>query len=272
MNTGKQLRLRRIFRGERSIIVPMDHALYFGPIEQLADPATLVRRVASKGADGILVPPGTLTTLPPDALGDLAVLLRLDGTCSRMGHNLAQTSLITSVEEAVRLGVDGVVVNIYVGSENEDYLLGKLGTVAEQCRNWGMVLIGEMIPAPLLTAHYGHGDANLCPEERAEAIGVAARIGAEIGVDVLKINYSGSRDSFREVTRHAQRPALVAGGVQAGSEKEFLADIRDCLDGGAAGVCIGRNLWARDDMESMLEALRLLVHEDAPLEKALSAL
>lgn len=271
METGKRLRLRRIFRREKAIIVPMDHAIYFGPIEALQDPRELVRRMAAGGADGILIPPGTLPRVV-DVVGPMAVLLRLDGTVSRLGAHIEVTSRVRAVEQAAALGADAVVLNVYVGTDNEDSLLKKLGETADACRQCGLLLVGEMIPAPLLNAHYGKGPDGLSPERRAEYIGVAARIGAEIGADILKINYSGTPDSFRPVTRNAHRPALVAGGVKSGTPLEFLRGVRDALDAGAAGICAGRNLWDRTNVDGLLRALYKVVHGEASVEEAVAEL
>jgi len=166
------------------------------------------------------------------------------------------------------MGVEAVALNVYVGTENEDVLLRKLGGVADACRQWGMVLVGEMIPAHMLPSHYGQGVAGGTPEERAEHIAIATRIGAEIGADIIKTNWSGSGASFQHVTAHATRPVLMAGGTKAGDPRQFLQVARDALDAGAAGICAGRNVWERDNMERMLRALCALVHDDRGVDAA----
>jgi DhnA family fructose-bisphosphate aldolase class Ia len=259
MQTGKKLRLRRLLRDGRAVIVPMDHPVFFGPVPELRSPSRLVAQVAAAGADGILVTPGTLESVA-DVLGDLAVILRIDGTCTRLGENPRHTDLIATVEEAVRLGVDAVVINVYVGGDHEAALLGKLGHVASECRRLGMVLVAEMIPSALFLEHYGYASASLTAAERAEHIGVAARVGAEIGADVLKLNYSGSPETYADVVGDATRPVLVAGGMRQGTQAEFLAQVKDVLEAGAAGVCAGRNVWGRENMSELLRELADTVH------------
>ncbi len=267
---GKKLRRRRLFTGGRTVVVPMDHPLYFGPVPGLENPVELVRQVAAAGADAVLLSPGTLETVA-DVLGDMAVILRIDGTHTRLGQHLERIDLISSVEEAAKLGVEAVVLNIYIGADNEDLLLAKLGKVAQGCREYGILLVGEMIPAPLLAAHYGKDRAELSPEMKAEHIALAARVGAEVGADILKINYSGTRDSFRFVTERATRPVLVAGGIKSDSDEAFLASVRDAMAAGAAGVCAGRNVWQRPDVAGMVRALCAIVHEETCPADALAA-
>lgn len=269
MQVGKKLRMRRIFRHGRAVVVPMDHGLVFGPVPSLEEPASLVRRMAAAGADAILVSPGLLEHVA-DEVGDMAVMLRLDGTVSRLGKHLERTELISTVEDAARLGVEAVALNVYVGTENEDVLLRKLGAVAASCREHGMVLVGEMIPQSMLNAHYGREEVTGTPEERADHIATASRIGSEIGADIIKTNWSGSGASFKYVTTHAARPVLMAGGVKSDDPDVFLQGVREALDAGAAGVCAGRNVWERENMDAMLRAIAAMAHDDAPLETALS--
>ena len=241
--------------------MPMDHPLYFGPLKGVEDPVALVREVADAGADAVLITPGTLAVVA-DVLGEMAVILRIDGTHTRLGQHLERIDLISSVQEAARLGVEAVALNIYVGADNEDVLLGKLGKVAQDCRKYGILLVGEMIPAPLLGTHYGKGDAELTEEERAEYIALGARVGAEIGSDIMKVNYSGSPETFQTVIRTATRPVVVAGGVKSSDDKALLQAVRDIMSAGACGVCMGRNVWQREDVGGIVRALRSIVHEE----------
>lgn len=270
MELGKILRQRRIFKDKRTVIVPIDHPLYFGPVPGLEDPVALVQRIAQAGADAVLLTPGILESVA-DVLGEMAVVLRIDGTHTRLGKHIERIHLISSVEEALRLGVEAVALNIFVGEDNEDVLLTKLGVVAGKCREYGMLLVGEMIPEPVLHAHYGKGNgaAPLTPEAIAEYIALAARCGAEIGVDIVKTNYSGSKESFRHVIQTATRPVLMAGGPKCGDDAAQLEMIRDAMDAGAAGVCVGRNVWQRKNVSGILRAIKAVVHENAPVEEAL---
>ena len=52
------------------------------------------------------------------------------------------------MEEAIKLGADGVSVHVNLGDENERDMLAQLGRVAEDAQNWGM---------PLIAMVYGRG-------------------------------------------------------------------------------------------------------------------
>jgi len=255
---GKVLRMRRVLRSGRCVIVPMDHGLFFGPIKGLEDPRAIVKTMAENGADAILVSPGFLARVE-DCLGDMGVILRIDGTHTRLGSHTERVDLITTVEHALEMGVDMVVLNIYPGVDNEDELLKKLGMAATECDRRGMPLMGEMIPASILGKHYGKSDGK--PVDFIEDLKIAARVGAEIGADVIKTHYTGTVESFKELVASSMVPIVVAGGPKMDSEEDIVTMARESIEGGGAGICIGRNLWQSPDPAKLLRRLCDIAHK-----------
>lgn len=257
MLTGKLLRMRRVFRKGRSVVVPYDHALFSGPLKGIEDPRELTKLIAAAEADAVLITPGVLEYVK-DHLGDLAVILRIDGTHTKLGSHLERIKLITTVEHALRLGADMVVVNVFVGTNNEDDLLEKLGVVATKCSEWGMPLMGEMIPASLLGSHYGKEDKD--KHELSQDISLVARLGAEIGADIIKTHYCGDAKVFAQMVDSTMVPIVIAGGPKTDSDEEFLNSIRSAIMSGAAGIAIGRNVWQHSDPKRILDKLCSIVH------------
>ena len=182
MHVGKELRLRRFFRRGRTVIVPMDHSLYHGPLKGLEDPNKLVKLISQTEVDGVIVSPGTLEKVA-DVAGDLAMVLRMDGTHTKLGSHLERIDLITTVEYALSVGADMVVVEVFCGADNEDKLLQKLGFTATKCSQWGLPLMGEMIPISLLKDQFGKEKANEGTDNINEDIKLSVRVGAEAGAD-----------------------------------------------------------------------------------------
>jgi DhnA family fructose-bisphosphate aldolase class Ia len=264
---GKRLRLRRLFRCERTVIVPMDHPVYYGPVEGLADPGALVRDVAATDADGLLLTPATLSRVAGE-MAQLGAIARIDGTHTRLGSHISEVDVFASVEYALASGADACVLNIYVGADNERDLLRKLGATAEACDRLGLPLVGEMIPIGALAAHYGAAER---PNEQqlTDQVALAARGGAELGADVVKTSYTGSVESFRQVIEGASVPVIVAGGPCGDSVADLLDMVDDCIRAGAAGICIGRNVWQRTNRRLVLEALCEIVHKRMPAQEAM---
>ena len=264
---GKQLRLRRLLSKGRTVIVPFDHPVYYGPLPGVEDPGKLVRDVASTEADGVLLTLATLDRVAGD-LGRLGTVARLDGTHTRLGSHLVEIDRVSSVEYAVSSGADACVLNVYVGADNERELLRKLGTTAEECDRWGLPLIGEMIPIAALARHYGSLE-KVSEDVLAEQIALAARVGAELGADLIKTNYTGSPGTFRRVVEGATVPVLVAGGPCGDSIADLLRTVEACMAAGAVGICMGRNVWQRANRREVLSALCRIVHDRARAEEVM---
>lgn len=261
MDCGKTLRLGRFTRRGGAVIVPMDHGLFSEPPAALADLRALVKTVAASEADGILITPGMLPHVA-DVAEHLAVILRIDGTHTRMGQHIERCDLMCTPDSALALGADMVVVNGYVGTENEHEQLGKLGRVAVRCRELGLPLMGEMIPGSRLGFHFGRSkkDATL-PGQVNRDLWTATRTGVEIGADVIKTHYSGDAAGFAQIARSVPSPIWIAGGpLDKKGDGPFLEMIAQAVAAGAKGVVIGRNVWQRESPKEMIKALCKIVH------------
>jgi len=100
----------------------------------------------------------------------------------------------------------------------------------------------------------------------------AARVGAELGADIVKVNYTGSRESFQEVVAGCPVPVVIAGGEKMETDEELLLMVQGALSAGGCGVSIGRNIFQHEDPTAIIKALDLLVHENKSIEEALQLL
>ena len=100
----------------------------------------------------------------------------------------------------------------------------------------------------------------------------AARVGAELGADIVKVVYTGSVESFAEVVNGCPVPVVIAGGPKMGSDEEIFSMVAGALKAGAAGVSIGRNAFQHKTPTKMVQALSKMVHEGASIEKAIDVL
>lgn len=265
MFSGKTLRLRRFFRHQRAVVIPMDHGMYGGPVPGLEDPLKLIRTIAKTDADGILASPWVIARCA-DFLGQLAAAARLDGGNSKLGSRVDQACNIASVEQVLKMGAEMVAINVFVGGENEPDMLKKLGDTAVACESLGMPLLAEMIPATELDHHYGKRETR--DGDLSDPIAVVARMGAEYGGDVIKTVYSGNPKEFTKLVSTTTVPILALGGPKTGSDAEFLSMVSDCIEAGAAGIIMGRNVWQRQRVEGMINALCAIVHQGATVAEA----
>ncbi len=259
MESGKARRLRRILRNDsRTSIIAMDHGVSIGPVRGLENMRETVKRVIDGGADAVLVHKGIAKHL---GTFDSGLIVHVSASTNLGGKPLLKVGVCT-LEEAIRLGADAVSTHINIGAEEEDRMLEFLGTLSEQCDSYGI---------PLVTMMYPRGP-NIKNEHEFEVVSHAARIGAELGADIVKTVYTGDVDSFRKVVRSCPVPVVVAGGPKMTNDLEVLELAENSIKAGAAGLSFGRNVFQHKNPEIMSKALTAIVHEGATAQDAMKTL
>ena len=266
---GKAIRLERIKdrKSGNMVFIPMDHGFSVGTIKGLENMPRMVDLVASGGANAVIEHIGiAMAGHRGSTMGqsgefegkDIGLIIHLSGST-----NLSPTPnskvLVCSVEEAIRMGADGVSIHINIGDQDEPRMLEEMGQVAAECRYWGMPLIAMMYPR----------GPKIASEHAPEVVNIAARVGAELGADIVKTNYTGDIDSFKEITKGCPVPIIIAGGPKQETTKDVLQMIADAMEGGARGVAMGRNVFQADDPKEMTRAISLIVHKGWSVEEVL---
>jgi DhnA family fructose-bisphosphate aldolase class Ia len=249
MNNIKSLRWRRIFSADnRAVVIAMDHGVFgASPLGNLREPDKLIAQVVAAGADAILTTPGIVAAFG-SAFGRAGLILRVDGGTTRLGGNWGQMSQMFSVSDALRLGAYAVVAMGFIGGAEEKASLASLAAVARECLEWRVPLLAEMMLM---------GEAR--EKQTPENLSTAARIGAEMGADWIKIAYTGSPESFKFLVEDCFAPVLMLGG-DSKAEAEILGQVKDAMNAGAAGVAMGRNVWQHPDPAGMTRAIVDIVH------------
>jgi fructose-bisphosphate aldolase/2-amino-3,7-dideoxy-D-threo-hept-6-ulosonate synthase len=259
---GKSVRIERIFDRNtgNAIIIPMDHGVGAGPIKGLIDMPSTVNKVAEGGANAVLGHMG-LPKYGHRGYGrDVGLIIHLSASTS-LGPDPNHKVLATTVEEAIKVGADAVSVHINVGADDEAKMLHDLGHIASKCDEWGMPLLAMMYPrGPKVTS-----------EHDVEYVKHAARIGAELGADIVKTNYTGDIDSFREVVQGCPVPVVIAGGPRMETENDLLEMIHDSLQAGGKGVAIGRNVFQSDDPIKLVSRISMIVHKGLTPDEAMES-
>lgn len=98
--------------------------------------------------------------------------------------------------------------------------------------------------------------------------GAAARVRAELGADIIKTNYTGEVDTFKE-DKGVSCAVVIAGGPQMDSERELLQMVRDSIDAGGRGVSIGRNIFQAKDPTDLVRKIARVVHEGYDVDEAI---
>ncbi len=257
---GKQSRLERFINRNtgRSVIVPMDHGISVGPIDGVIDMKSAVQKIAEGGANAIVEHKGLIAGGHRRKGKDIGLIIHMSGSTNLSPHPHAKT-LVCSVEEAIKLGADAVSIHINLGNGDEKQMLNDFGKVSYEARTWGM---------PLLAMVYPRGEL-IKDEYDVKFIKHAARVGYEMGADIVKVSYTGSVETFKEVVAGCSIPVVIAGGEKMESDRDILEMVKGSIDAGGAGVSIGRNVFQHNDPTQMVQAISAIVHENSSVEDAL---
>ena len=259
MEPGKKRRLKRIFRDdERTVIVPMDHGVTVGPVTGLVNMQEIINKLLRGGVDAVVLHRGVAKHVDT---GNAGLIVHLSGI-TKLGPDPNNKVQVCSVEEAVRIGADAVSVHVNVGAEQEDKMLVKLGRVADDCDRYGV---------PLLAMMYPRGP-KIQDQHAVDVVAHAARLGAELGADVIKTNYTGDVETFKEVVRGCYVPVIIAGGPKVETVREVLQMVHDSIKAGGAGLSIGRNVFQHENPTKMVKALSAIVHNGASVDESLKIL
>ena len=242
----------------RTVLVPMDHGVTIGPIQGIVNMQQIINQLLKGGVDAVLVHKGIAKLIDPGNTGLIIMLSAM----SNLSPNFNSKVQVCSVQEAIRLGADAVSVHVNVGAQDEDKMLTNLGKVADQCEIYGV---------PLLAMMYPRGP-KIQNEHSPEIVAHAARIGAELGADIIKTNFTGTIESFKTVVESCPVPVVIAGGPKCKTSQEVLQTTHDAIMAGAAGISIGRNVFQCKSPTMIVKALSAIVHGGFSVEQALKIL
>ena len=258
---GKRRRLFRILGNTgKCIVVPLDDNLISSNNIGLCDLKKKLQSIESARPNGMLCYLGT-ANLVKDF--DIPIILNISASTVQSKHT--RKTLISSVEQAVKMDAAAVAIHINISSEYETEMLNNLGYVTEKCNEWGMPVLVIIYPRKEGDNNTDYNYENLKehkPEEYTSLVCHCVRIAFELGADIIKTQYTGSVDNFSEVVKAASgKPLLIAGGAMK-DEESLLCMVRDAMNAGASGVSIGRNVVNRLDSEKIISKIRDIVFHD----------
>ncbi len=257
---GKSIRIERIMNRDtrRTVIIPLDHGVTIGPVQGITDLRETVNRAAEGGANAVVEHKGMIRSGHRGYGKDIGLIIHMSAS-TNLSPDPNKKVLVASVEEALAKGADAVSIHINVGAADESLMLEALGSVSEKCQRWGM---------PLLAMMYPRGE-KIHDQNDVQYVKHAARVGAELGADIVKTNYTGDPESFKEVVQGCSVPVVAAGGPKTSTDEEFLNAVKGVIEAGGMGVAAGRNVFQRENMVGMVKSIAAIVHEGCDVEDAL---
>jgi class I fructose-bisphosphate aldolase len=277
---GKRKELdNRIMPDGKAMILAYDQGFEHGPREFLKHPEGAnfehILDIAKRGRfTGLVLHAGLAEKYASEiASSGVPLILKLNGKSELYTEEDPFSPQLYSVEDAITLGAVAVGYTVYSGSRYEDEMHREFSKIIREAHRRGITAVGWMYPRgkaifdrksaskTLKMALDEQEQTNQAIDETPSIVAYGARIGLELGADMVKVKYTGSPDSFRWVVQSAYPAKVVmSGGPMTKTDEEFLSRVRDVLAAGAAGVAVGRNIWQRSDPLSISKKLHQLVY------------
>jgi DhnA family fructose-bisphosphate aldolase class Ia len=265
--TGKEIRLKRLIDETGvSIICALDHGMT-SPVflQGLTDIRARTREAIAGGANVFMLGRNMAKLCIPEFAKDTALALMLSASAA-ICPDFNWITEIGTVDEALRLGGDAVVVYVALSTPRDQEMLNFVARVGAECEMKGMPFIAEAefptayMPQDKLHEKYG-----------TDYLVYSSRICAELGADIVKTNWPGSQKEFEKIVKAVPVPVVIAGGSRV-SDQELLKRMQEGVEVGAVGCSVGRNIFEHQSPEAMTRALSRVIREKWSAKRALDEL
>lgn len=243
---GMKNRLARIFRPDscRTVMLAIDHGYFQGPTTGLERVDLNIVPIAHY-ADALMLTRGILrSTIPATHRG--GIVMRASGGPSIL-KDLSNERIAVDIEDAARMNVHGLAVQVFVGGEYETQSIENMTRLVDAGLRYGIPVLGVTAVGKELTRD-------------ARYLSLATRICSELGAQVVKTYYV--EEGFEKVTAGCPVPIVMAGGKKL-PELDALEMAYRAVQEGAAGVDMGRNIFQSESPAAMIQAVSKVVHENA---------
>ena len=285
LSLGKRVRLHRLMYEHgpgngHMMLLPIDQGMEHGPVDFFpnppsANPEFQFNLAKEVNFSGIALHLGLAEKYASKYAGSVPIVLKINGKTRIPSDSHALSPMTASVEDAVRIGADAVGYTLYVGSPNQVTDFTQFRKVKADADRYGM---------PVIIWAYPRGEAIEKQGGRNSlyAVDYAARVAAELGADVVKLNVPNTdpkktsqqrppydkldlnyEDSVRKVVESAGKTLVLFSGGSKISDDDLISRAKTCIDVGANGLIFGRNLWQRewDDAVKISKRLRELLQK-----------
>ena len=251
LDWGMQNRLARIFNpaSGRTVMLAIDHGYFQGPTTGLERVDVNIVPLLPY-CNALMLTRGILRSIIPSSFGQ-GIVLRASGGPSIL-KELSNEQLAIDVEDAARLNVSAMAVQVYIGGEFETQTVHNLTRLVDAGLRYGIPTLGVTAVGKNMTRD-------------AKYLRLACRICAELGAHFVKTYFVA--EGFETVTASCPVPLVMAGGKKI-PELDALRMASDAVRQGAAGVDMGRNIFQSDAPAAMIQAVGKVVHEGMKPEHA----
>jgi putative autoinducer-2 (AI-2) aldolase len=251
LDWGMKNRFARIFEAGsgKTVMLAIDHGYFQGPTTGLERVDVNILPLLPY-ADTLMLTRGILRSVIPPTF-TRGIVLRASGGPSIL-KELSNEQIAVDIEDAVRLNVSALAVQVFIGGEHESQSVHNMTRLVDMGNRYG-------IPTLAVTA------VGREMVRDAKYMRLACRICAELGASYVKTYYVP--EGFETVTASCPVPIVIAGGKKL-PELDALRMAYNAVQQGALGVDMGRNIFQAATPTGMIQAVRKVVHEGEKPEQA----
>ncbi|MFH1510837.1 MAG: hypothetical protein ABIF10_04035 [Candidatus Woesearchaeota archaeon] len=256
-----KISLDKISTKGKSLMLAYDQGLEHGPTDfndRNADPAYIMQ-IAKEGRYNAVILQKGIAEKYYD--GSVPLVIKLNGKTSYLKGDPV-SPLVCSVQEAINLGASAVGYTIYAGSIHECKMFEDFSEIQEKAHRKGLPVIAWMYPR----------GAAIRNENSRETLAYAARVGLELGADILKMKYNSRIEDLKWQLKSAGKAKMMIAGGAKTTEKKFLQEAYDVISCGCYGIAVGRNIWQHKEPLRITRALKKIIFENSAAETAIKEL
>jgi len=246
--------LKRITTNGKAIYLAYDHGFEHGPIDlpgKSIDPQYILDIAVEGKYNAIIFQKGLAEKYYSGTVYEkkIPLIIKVNGKADIWKGGDIYSYQNCSVKYAKELGASAVGYTIYLGSQHDGKMFADFGRIVEEAHELNMAAIAWVYPRGEFVKD----------ETSREITAYAARIGLELGADMVKIKYSGSKENFEYAVKAAGKTKVVLSGGPKVEEEEFLNILRNVMAAGGIGVAVGRNVWQHKKPLEITEKIRKVV-------------
>ena len=237
----------------KAIYLAYDQGLEHGPETDFNDKNVdplYVLDIAKKGKfNGVVYHKGIVEKYQKEIRkSGVPLIFKLNGR-TKLSAGEPISAQIATVREALNMGARAVGFTIYIGSGYESKMIEQFEQIQREAHKENIPVIAWIYPR----------GGKVKNDVSREMLSYAARVGLEIGADMVKIKYGGNWKDLEWGVKTAGRTRVVVAGGTKKEGDEFLNDVREIMKAGASGLAVGRNVWQSEKPLEIARKIREVV-------------
>jgi len=235
----------------KALILAYDHGMEHGPVDfndKNVDPNNVLDIALKCKYNAIALQKGIVLKYYKDNYKNIPLVMKLNGKTNLVKGDPYSTQICT-VKRAQKLGAKAVGFTIYPGSEHEAKMFKMFSKVEREAHERNLGVIAWMYPR----------GKNVKDELESEILAYSARLGLEMGADIIKLKYNGKPEDLKWITKCAGKTKIyIAGGMKT-NEAAFLKQVEEVMEAGAKGIVVGRNVWQQKDPVEFTKKIKSII-------------